>query len=147
MNEAISNLARAVAIAVLAIMSCHDGSEVDQDRQPEASAPKDTVAPTWPGSSHARLANAGRSHASFEWTPAADDQGVAHYRLFRDGQQIAKVHGTSYMVTLLEPNHTYRFELQAVDAAGNASVDSLSLDVTTAGSVRQWPKALGRGTP
>jgi chitodextrinase len=55
------------------------------------------------------------------WNASTDNVGVAGYRLYRDGQQVATTQGTSYTFTGLTCGRAYEFSLSAYDAAGNAS--------------------------
>jgi chitodextrinase len=55
------------------------------------------------------------------WNATTDDFGVAGYKLFRDGTEIADLTGTSFMDTGLTPGTTYRYEVRAYDGARNLS--------------------------
>jgi len=58
--------------------------------------------------------------------------GVAGYRVFRDGVQLATTSGTTYVDSGLTANQSYSYSTSAYDAAGNTSAPSPSISVTTA---------------
>ena len=68
------------------------------------------------------------------WAASSDNVGVAGYNVYRNGVKIntATNTTTSYSVTGLTPNTAYSITVSAVDAAGNQSVQSTALNVTTA---------------
>ncbi len=55
----------------------------------------------------------------FSWPAASDDVGVTEYRLRQDDLVVAAVPGLTADVTGLDPDVTYTFAVDAVDAAGN----------------------------
>jgi hypothetical protein len=55
------------------------------------------------------------------WNASSDDRGVAGYRLYLDGTEVATVTATSYLFTGLAAATNYTLQVQAFDAAGNAS--------------------------
>jgi hypothetical protein len=68
---------------------------------------------------------------SLSWTASIDEIGVTGYVLFRDGVQVATPAGTGYTDTTVAADHTYVYEVEAVDAAGNRSARSAPAPVTT----------------
>ncbi len=57
------------------------------------------------------------------WDRATDNVGIAEYRILRNGLEIAEVDGAQRRVTLTDlPHGTSFLQLQAIDAASNASV-------------------------
>jgi chitodextrinase len=68
---------------------------------------------------------------SLSWTASTDEVGVTGYVLLRDGVQVATPAGTSFTDTSVEGDHTYVYEVEAVDAAGNRSAASAPTTVTT----------------
>ncbi|MDQ1631609.1 MAG: large repetitive protein [Frankiaceae bacterium] len=65
------------------------------------------------------------------WTAASDDVGVAGYRLYRDGAEIANFSASASSfrdVNVVPGNHSYTVD--AVDAAGNRSARSAPVAVT-----------------
>jgi chitodextrinase len=89
----------------------------------------DTAAPSVPtgltSPSH------GVTTANLSWTAATDNVGVAGYKVFRNGVQIATPATTSYADSGLTPNTAYTYTVAAFDSAGNASAQSASVGVTT----------------
>ena len=69
------------------------------------------------------------SQVKLTWEASTDDVGVAGYKVFRDGAQIATPTTTSYNDTGRTPNTTYDYTVSANDAAGN---DSPKSDVVSA---------------
>ncbi|MBK1896513.1 reprolysin-like metallopeptidase [Chryseobacterium paridis] len=88
----------------------------------------DTVAPTAP-----TLTASGTTATStnLSWSGATDNVGVTGYDVYQGTSLIGSTASTSYTVTSLSPSTTYSFKVKAKDAAGNTSVDSNSVSVTT----------------
>src|SRR5437762_8797070 len=93
-------------------------------------APLDTQAPSSPTNLAATAVSS--SQIDLSWSPATDNVGVTGYRVYRDATLVASPSGTSVSITGLSSGTTYSFTVAAVDAAGNASVLSAPLSVTTA---------------
>jgi chitodextrinase len=98
---------------------------------------QDTQAPTAPSnlSSPARTSTS----VSLAWTGSTDNVGVTGYRVVQNGTTVATVTGTSYNVTGLTAATSYTFNVRALDAAGNLSGLSNSLQVTTTGGTTPPP--------
>jgi hypothetical protein len=105
------------------------------------AAATDTTAPCLPGDStppdapqNVRSAGATQTTATIEWDPANDDTGVTGYGIYVDDTQIAVLDGTVQRYTAsLGCGQTYKVQVQAYDAAGNASALSAPpVPVTTA---------------
>jgi len=88
----------------------------------------DTTAPTAP-----TLTASGTTSSStnLSWSGATDNIGVTGYDVYRNGTLLASTTSTTYSVTGLTASTTYSFTVKAKDAAGNVSVDSNSVSVTT----------------
>ena len=89
----------------------------------------DTQSPTAPS-----LANSGKTDTTIDlsWSGATDNVGVTGYKVFKDNALEATLGNvTNYQVTGLSASTTYQFKLRALDAAGNESVDSNSISITT----------------
>jgi glucose/arabinose dehydrogenase/chitodextrinase len=71
------------------------------------------------------------SQINLTWDASTDDVGVAGYKVFRNGTQIATPTTTSYNDTGRTPNTTYDYTVSANDAAGNDSPMSDVVSATT----------------
>lgn len=91
--------------------------------------PKETVPPSIPTNLTASALAGNR--VSLTWTASTDNVGVAGYKIFRDGIQIANAFSTSYLDTTTKPNTSYSFYVTAFDIAGNNSSPSNTVTVTT----------------
>ncbi|WP_239469873.1 fibronectin type III domain-containing protein [Archangium violaceum] len=72
------------------------------------------------------------SQVSLAWNAATDNVGVTGYIVFRNGTQVGTPTGTTYTDTGLAASTAYSYTVKARDAAGNQSVASSALSVTTA---------------
>ncbi|WP_412850705.1 reprolysin-like metallopeptidase [Chryseobacterium sp. PMSZPI] len=92
------------------------------------SGTPDTTAPTAP-----TLAASGTTSTStnLSWSGATDNVGVTGYDVYQGASLIGSTANTTYTVTGLTPSTTYTFSVKAKDAAGNASVSSNTVNVTT----------------
>ncbi|WP_394973689.1 fibronectin type III domain-containing protein [uncultured Croceitalea sp.] len=81
--------------------------------------------------------------ADLSWSGATDNAAVTGYKVYTYGTLTATLGNvTNYKVIGLSPSTSYAFSVRAVDAAGNESVDSNSVPVTTdtnSGSDSQAP--------
>jgi chitodextrinase/glucose/arabinose dehydrogenase/mono/diheme cytochrome c family protein len=100
-------------------------------------APDNTV-PTSPAP---LLATRDYRSAALSWTASTDNSGIAHYRIRRDGTEIATVTGTTFTDEGLERGATYLYQVDAFDTAGNPS-PTAALSVTTLGFT-DWLAANG----
>ncbi len=98
------------------------------------NAPPDVTAPTVPRAFAASVIS--DTKIDLSWTASADNVGVAGYKIFRNGSQIAVSAVPSYSDTGLSPLTTYSYKVLAFDAAGNASSQS-----ATVGAMTQAPAA------
>jgi glucose/arabinose dehydrogenase len=91
----------------------------------------DTTPPTPPGTP--TLVSDTSNSITVSWTAAGDNIGVTGYEVFHDGQLCQTVSGTTLTGTCanLNPNTQYGMFINAVDAAGNVSQASGTLNVTT----------------
>ena len=88
----------------------------------------DTVPPSNPGN---LTGNAAGTTVSLSWTASTDDIGVAGYNVIRDGVWIANTSQTSYIDLGLSTSTTYGYQIQAFDLAGNTSVMTPTLSLST----------------
>ncbi|WP_217559010.1 lytic polysaccharide monooxygenase [Paenibacillus sp. GbtcB18] len=90
----------------------------------------DTTAPTAPAGLTA--SNVAATSATVSWTASSDNVGVAGYRIFNGSTQIGTTSGAlSYNLTGLTANTAYAITVKAVDAAGNVSAASNTVNFTT----------------
>ncbi|RAV02016.1 fibronectin type III domain-containing protein [Paenibacillus sp. YN15] len=120
------------------------GNAADGPSLQVATSPADTAPPQWTAGSALVISSLSVTGVRLNWPEAADDTGVAQYKLFTDESVTALLEPAvrEYYVTGLVPGNSYRFAVAAVDAAGNAStpleleqVAALALDTITP----QWP--------
>ncbi len=67
------------------------------------------------------------------WTASTDNVGVAGYRIYCDGAQVAASTMNSFSHTGLVAGETYSYTVSAYDAAGNASAPCDAVNVATGG--------------
>ncbi|WP_298541495.1 T9SS type A sorting domain-containing protein [uncultured Aquimarina sp.] len=89
----------------------------------------DTEAPTAPANLTASNTTSGQTTLS--WDASTDNVGVAEYDVLQDGVVVATVSDTTAVISGLTEETTYEFTVIAKDAAGNESVASAPLSVTT----------------
>ncbi|MBN1112440.1 MAG: fibronectin type III domain-containing protein [Bacteroidales bacterium] len=89
----------------------------------------DTQAPTAP--TNLSSSNVTATSVSLSWTASTDNVGVTGYDIYRNGSKLTSVTATSYNVTGLAASTAYSFYVKAKDAAGNISVASSTINVTT----------------
>lgn len=93
----------------------------------------DATAPSWPEDAELRVEVESRgalgARVTFEWTEAEDDTGVTHYRLKREGEEVATWESdqSEFVHSSVDVDGVYR--LYAGDAAGNWSEDGPSARV------------------
>ncbi len=89
----------------------------------------DAVAPSAP----TNLAASGTTQTTtnLAWTASTDNVGVTGYDVYQNGTFKASTAATSYAVTGLTASTAYSFYVRARDAAGNASGNSNTVNVTT----------------
>ncbi len=92
----------------------------------------DTIAPTAP-----ILSASGTTHTTtnLSWSGATDNVAVTGYDVFQGSTLIGSTASTSASITGLTASTTYTFTVRAKDGAGNISVDSNSVSVTTTAPV------------
>lgn len=89
----------------------------------------DTTPPSAPTGLSATIISS--SQINLSWTASTDNVGVAGYKVYRNGTQIAAVTTTSYSNTGLSAVTIYTYTVSAYDAAGNNSLQSSSASATT----------------
>ena len=83
------------------------------------------------------------SQVNLIWTASTDagGSGLAGYKVFRGGVQIATISLTSYSNTGLAASTSYSFTVAAYDHAGNTSAQSTASSATTPACTSQSPVA------
>ncbi|MEK7384492.1 MAG: LamG-like jellyroll fold domain-containing protein, partial [Elusimicrobiota bacterium] len=104
-------------------------AEVQQLFNASAPPPADTTAPSVPTGLSASAVSA--SQINLSWTASTDNVGVAGYRIFRGGTQIATTASTSYSNSGLSASTAYSYTVAAYDAAGNVSAQSVAVSART----------------
>ena len=89
----------------------------------------DSQSPTVP--SDLSASNTTVTSTNLSWSAATDNSGIAGYKVFQDGTEIAEVSELSYSVTGLIGSTQYTFTVAAFDADGNVSTQSSEVTVTT----------------
>jgi hypothetical protein len=79
------------------------------------------------------------SQINLSWTASTDNVGVAGYKIYRGGVQIATADTTSYQNTGLSPSMSYSYTVSAYDAAGNESSQSATATATTQSATSSPP--------
>ena len=105
----------------------------------------DTTVPSAP--SNVSSSNVSATGLTLTWTASTDNVGVTAYEIYNGATLVATVTGsggsapaTTYNLTGLTAGTSYSFTIKAKDAAGNASVASTAVSVTTTtGSDTQAP--------
>lgn len=99
----------------------------------------DTVAPTAPTSLQASAPAA--THVNLSWGASSDQggSGLAGYRIYRNGGQIATTSATTYTDAGTSGNTAYSYSIVAYDDEGNTSGPSNTVAVTTPPLVPQTP--------
>lgn len=126
-----------------------NGGTDSQDVSVTVSAAPDTTAPTVPQNLIATSQSISRIDLS--WNPSSDDTGVAGYRIYRDGVEVAMSVTTNYSDTSLPSDTTYGYQVSAFDSAGNESPLSATVQATTqssnvAGLIGYWNFDEGTGS-
>jgi chitodextrinase len=91
--------------------------DYDGDGIPNYLDPDDRQAPS--KVEHLSAIDAKDGKINLSWDPATDNVGVNHYEIYRDGNLIVNITGTSHQDTGLTNGHSYTYTVRAVDAAGN----------------------------
>ncbi len=116
------------------------GSGIDIGSYEAGTSSSDTQPPSAP----TNLAASAITATSFtlSWVAATDNVAVTGYEVFRNGTSIGLTTATSFSVTGLTAGTAYSMTVRAKDAAGNSSVASNALSVTTSSaSDTQAPSA------
>lgn len=94
-----------------------------------SNAVLDTQAPTAP--TNLVSSNITETTIDLSWSASTDNVAVTNYEIYRDGNLLTTISGTSYQATGLTANTSYSFYIVAKDAAGNSSSASSTVNTTT----------------
>jgi chitodextrinase len=109
---------------------------------PPGSGTTDTQIPTTPTNLVASGTTATTTNLS--WNAATDNVGVTAYNVYKGNALAGTVAGTTYTASGLTASTTYSFSVRAIDAAGNISVASNTVTITTGvGTTNGLPFASG----
>ncbi|MCG3113119.1 MAG: fibronectin type III domain-containing protein [Candidatus Manganitrophus sp. SB1] len=89
----------------------------------------DTTLPSAP--TNVGAAAVSSSQVQLSWSASTDNVGVAGYRIYRNGVQVASSTLPTYLNTGLAANTAYHYAVAAYDAGGNLSPASAAISVTT----------------
>lgn len=89
----------------------------------------DTTLPTAPR--NLRATGGDTNRVDLAWDASTDNVAVTGYEIYRNGVKLATVHTTEWIDATVAPSTTYRYQVLARDTAGNRSVGSNTLSVTT----------------
>jgi chitodextrinase len=89
----------------------------------------DATAPTAPAALN--YADRTAKTVTLVWRASADNVGVSHYIVYRGGVQVGTTPDLAYADSGLTASTAYSYTVKASDAAGNLSVASATLNVTT----------------
>jgi hypothetical protein len=104
-------------------------AEIQADMNTAVVSAPDTLPPTQP--LNFAVAGRGATSISTTWTASEDNRGVDRYHLYADGQAAGTTTLTSHTFTGLACSTTHQLAVEARDAAGNRSPQSV-LTATTA---------------
>lgn len=93
----------------------------------------DTIAPSAPTSLSASAVSSSQINLSWAGSSDSGGSGLAGYRVYRNGAQIANTAATSFASTGLATSTTYSYTVAAYDNAGNTSGQSNTASATTLG--------------
>ncbi|OAB48613.1 lytic polysaccharide monooxygenase [Paenibacillus antarcticus] len=100
----------------------------------------DIEAPSAPTSLHV-MGSTTSTTVPLMWNASSDNVAVTGYRVFSGTTLVTNLSGSTldYLVSNLSPNTAYTFTVKAVDAAGNVSAASNTLNVTTPAAPTTYP--------
>lgn len=94
----------------------------------------DNAAPTPPSGVQVKAVT--KDSVTLEWSESADNVGIDHYEVFRDGVSVGTPTDTSMEVTGLSSGIEYTFKVKAIDLKGLASNFSAEVTATPVDTVR-----------
>jgi chitodextrinase len=116
--------------AVRALDAAGNVSGLSSSASATTRAVPDTTAPTTPTGLSANAISTSR--IAVTWSASTDNVGVTGYRIYRNGAFLTALGNvTTYQDSGLAPGTAYAYNVDAIDAAGNASGISTSAGATT----------------
>lgn len=103
--------------------------------EPGTEGPADTAPPSVP--ENLSSCSISENEITLLWSPSVDDQGVSGYVVYRDGIEIAKVEGTGFKDTGIQPGITYSYEVAAYDYTANFSGRSAAVMAKAGENIRE----------
>ena len=94
-----------------------------------ASNSGDKQAPTTP--TNLKKDKVKADSVSFTWNKSTDNLKVTAYNIYRNGNYLSFTEKSSFKDQTVKPDTSYKYQVKAVDAAGNESAASNSLSVRT----------------
>jgi hypothetical protein len=110
-----------------------------------APRPGDTEPPSTPTGLSATPASP--TEVELSWTAATDNVGVAGYGVYRDGTLIGTATSTMFTDQAVQPDTTYEYAVDAVDAMGNRSALSAPATAATPSTPTAFRAASFASTP
>ena len=112
------------------LVSSEGSANVPQlDVTPSGGGTGDTQPPSVPANLTASVVSS--SQINLSWGASSDNVGVTGYALYRNNAFLKNVSGTSTSDTGLTASTSYSYYVQARDAAGNTSGNSVTVTATT----------------
>ncbi len=99
-----------------------------EDYSISISGTADTEDPTAPSS--LAYSNVTQTELDLSWTASTDNIGVTGYKIYRNGTYQSTVTATNSHISGLSAGASYTFYVTAIDAAGNESAQSNTVNVT-----------------
>lgn len=96
---------------------------------PTPTPTPDSTPPSTPTNLTASVGSA--TSVNLSWTTSTDNVGVTGYWVVRNGVTLTSVTTTAYTDNSVSPNTTYQYQVSAFDAAGNISLLTAPVSVTT----------------
>jgi len=127
-------------------VKAYDASNNFSDASPVSftTGNPDTTLPTNP--SNLAVSSITSTSAVLTWTASTDNQLMAGYEVYKDGNLVTTATSNTYTATSLELGTSYNFSVKAKDAAGNLSSGSASVNFSTL-SVVDGITARGQNLP
>lgn len=119
------------ALTVSAADGAYAGHQASVSGTHSVTATADTQAPTAPTGLTASV-NLAKKQITLKWTAASDNVAVTGYRILRDGLPIAQTASTGYVDLGVTDTATHQYAVNALDAAGNVSMQSTTVNASLA---------------